>query len=68
MVLFGARNREEQARNLQAPGTYWYVQDYLERGTHDGMHAGLGASTDEAIAATREEYVEKYGRGQRRRT
>ena len=43
------------------PGTYWYVQDYMERGTDDGAFAGLGANTDESISATREEYIEKYG-------
>jgi hypothetical protein len=42
------------------PGTYWYVQDYQERGDPAGAFAGLGASSDAAARATHQAYVEKY--------
>jgi hypothetical protein len=43
------------------PGTYWYVQDYIER--DDGKGASLSASADPGnlVTATYEQYVEKYG-------
>jgi hypothetical protein len=44
------------------PGTYWYVQDYLERTDDGGAFAGVGAGSDAEARATHEEYVEKYGR------
>lgn len=42
------------------PGTFWYVQDYLER-ADDGPFAGLGAASDSAARATHAEYVRLYG-------
>jgi hypothetical protein len=61
ITLFLGSRDEYQSQTLKNPGTYWYVQDYMERGTDDGAFAGLGANTDEAITKTREEYVDKYG-------
>lgn len=61
ITLFLGSRQEYQTQNLKNPGTYWYVQDYMERGTDDGKFAGLGANTDAAMDKTREEYVEKYG-------
>jgi len=45
------------------PGTYWYVQDYMER-TDDGSSAfsGVGAVSDADARAAYREYVEKYGK------
>jgi hypothetical protein len=45
------------------PGTYWYVQDYLER-TDDssGAFSGVGAVSDADARAAYEEYVDKYGK------
>ncbi len=47
------------------PGTYWYSQDYIERGT--GAEAeirglGVGSGTEEDVKATYALYVERYGR------
>jgi hypothetical protein len=43
------------------PGTYWYVQDYLERSDDGSAFGGVGAVSDAAARSTYEEYVEKYG-------
>jgi hypothetical protein len=43
------------------PGTYWYVQDFLERSDEGGAFAGMGADSDTAARATYEEFVVKYG-------
>ena len=59
-LFLGDRGRY-RAETAEHPGTYWYVQDYQERGDPTGAFAGLGASSDAAARATHEEYVEKYG-------
>lgn len=61
ITLFLGSRQEYQTQILENPGTYWYVQDYMERGTNDGVFAVLGAHTDTEIARTREAYVAKYG-------
>jgi hypothetical protein len=43
------------------PGTYWYVQDYLERTDDGSAFGGVGAVSDAAARATHEEYVARYG-------
>ncbi len=43
------------------PGTFWYVQDYLERTDDGGAFAGLGAVSDAEARAAYDEYVERYG-------
>ena len=43
------------------PGTYWYVQDYLERTDDGSAFGGVGAVSDASARATYEEYVAKYG-------
>jgi len=48
------------------PGTYWYVQDYLERTDDGSAFGGVGAVSDAAARATHEEYVAKYGEDKRR--
>ncbi|MBN1874864.1 MAG: DUF1638 domain-containing protein [Anaerolineae bacterium] len=65
-LFLGARTRyQEQFTNH--PGTYWYVQDYIER-THgeDAMSVGglsLGVGTEtENMRAVYDEYVAKYGK------
>jgi hypothetical protein len=47
----------------ETPGTYWYVADYIERNDADsGQNVALGSTADEdALQATYEEYVRKYG-------
>jgi hypothetical protein len=43
------------------PGTYWYVQDYVERTDDGSAFGGVGAVSDAAARDTYEEYVAKYG-------
>ena len=61
ITLFLGDRARYQAEAAAHPGTYWYVQDYMERGEADGVFAGLGASSDIAARATHEEYVRLYG-------
>lgn len=44
------------------PGTFWYVQDYLERGDSAGAFAGVGAVSDVARQETYDAYVARYGK------
>ncbi len=59
-LFLGSRQRYNE-QFTQVPGTYWYVQDYLER--DDGSETGLaiGANTSADAEALRASYVEKYG-------
>jgi hypothetical protein len=59
-LFLGSRDRYS-AEFLGHPGTYWYVQDYLERTDDGSAFGGVGAVSDAASRATHEEYVEKYG-------
>jgi hypothetical protein len=59
-LFLGDRDRY-LAESTANPGTYWYVQDYMERGDAAGPFAGLGANSDAAARATHEEYVRLYG-------
>jgi hypothetical protein len=43
------------------PGTYWYVQEFVERSDDEGQFAGMGAVSDAEARATYQEYVAKYG-------
>ena len=43
------------------PGTFWYVQDYLERTDEGSPFGGVGAVSDAAAREMHEEYVAKYG-------
>jgi len=43
------------------PGTYWYVQDYVERGESEDTPLSIGAFTSSRADAVYVEYVEKYG-------
>jgi len=44
------------------PGTYWYVQDYIERDDGTGTSLAMGSTSTGDIEALYSEYVEKYGR------
>lgn len=47
------------------PGTYWYTQDYIERGTGSDAEIrglGVGSGTEDDLKVTYAQYVEKYGR------
>jgi hypothetical protein len=59
-LFLGSRPRYD-AEFLGHPGTYWYVQDYLERSEDGSAFGGVGSTSDAATQATYEEYLEKYG-------
>ena len=55
-------SRERYTREFTGhPGTYWYVQDYVERTDDGSAFGGVGAVSDADARATYEEYVAKYG-------
>jgi hypothetical protein len=53
-----ARYQGEFAAN---PGTFWYVQDYLERTDEGSPFGGVGAISDAEARTIHKEYVAKYG-------
>lgn len=59
-LFLGSRDRYT-AEFTGHPGTYWYVQDFVERSDDGGAFAGMGAVSDAAARTTYEEYVAKYG-------
>jgi hypothetical protein len=59
-LFLGDRARYE-AEFAANPGTFWYLQDYLERTDEGSAFGGVGAVSDAAARATHEEYVAKYG-------
>lgn len=59
-LFLGGRGRYEG--EFQAcPGTYWYVQDFIQRGETEQIPLSIGANTmvDEELVYA--EYVDKYG-------
>ncbi len=59
-VFLGSRDR--YAREFtDHPGTYWYVQDYVERTDDGSAFGGVGAVSDADALATYQQYVTKYG-------
>ncbi len=59
-LFLGSRDRYT-AEFTGHPGTYWYVQDFVERSDDEGQFAGMGAVSDAEARATYEQYVAKYG-------
>jgi hypothetical protein len=59
-LFLGSRDRYT-AEFTGHPGTYWYVEDFVERSDEGGAFAGIGAVSDAEARATYEEYVAKYG-------
>lgn len=62
-LFLGSRQRYNEEHENQ-PGTYWYSQDYIERGALDGSLTALGAVEDNGfdIEAEYDRYVVKYGK------
>ncbi len=63
-LFLGSRERYTQEHE-KSPGTYWYSQDYIERGYQDGQKVVLGAGMeddDRDMDVVFQEYVEKYGK------
>lgn len=59
-LFLGSRERY-QVEFTDNPGTFWYVQDYVERTEDGGAFAGVGAVSDAAARAIHDEYVVRYG-------
>lgn len=59
-LFLGGRQRYNQ-QFTETPGTYWYVQDYLERDDGSGTGLSIGANTATDAETLRKSYVEKYG-------
>jgi len=60
-LFLGSRGRYD-AQFQSCPGTYWYVQDFVERADDDLGALSIGALTSADTDAVYAEYVEKYGR------
>jgi hypothetical protein len=60
-LFLGSRARYD-AQFAECAGTYWYVQDYLERDDGSGASLAIGANTSGDADALYTSYVEKYGR------
>ena len=60
-LFLGSRDRYD-AEFQACPGTYWYVQDFIERGESDEIPLSIGANTSANADAVYADYVEKYGR------
>lgn len=60
-IFLGSRARYNQ-EFAQCPGTYWYVQDYLERSDGSGASLSIGANTGAEAENTYQIYVDKYGK------
>ncbi len=59
-IFLGDRDRYRREHDA-APGTYWYLQDQVERGNDlKGWLLGDSARADDVVA-TRQEYVERFG-------
>jgi hypothetical protein len=59
-LFLGGRKRYEHEFTT-CPGTYWYVQDFVERGESEETPLSIGAFTAADADALYAEYVEKYG-------
>jgi hypothetical protein len=62
ITLFLGDRHRYGTEMAEHPGTYWYVQDFLERTDDDTPFAGLGALSDAEARALHASYVERYGR------
>jgi hypothetical protein len=62
-LFLGSRDKYNQ-QQLDCPGTFWYEQDYIERGAFSPTPFALGSptGTEQDIREVYEEYVEKYGK------
>lgn len=59
-LFLGSRSRYA-AEAAAHPGTFWYVQDYLERTSDGSAFAGVGVTSDAEARAAHADYVERYG-------
>ena len=59
-LFLGSRARYNEQFEDQ-PGTYWYVQDYIERREGAGTSLSIGAGLDTNMDEVYDDYVAKYG-------
>ena len=59
-LFLGGRERYDQEFSA-CPGTYWYVQDFVERGESESTSLSMGAFTAGDAETLYAAYVEKYG-------
>lgn len=62
ITLFLGDRRKYQSQFEQCPGTYWFVQDYIERTRENESYKGIGSFFDLDAEKKYNEYVEKYGK------
>jgi hypothetical protein len=62
-LFLGSRDKYNQQQE-ECAGTYWYEQDYIERGAFADSPFALGApvGSEQDIRTVYDEYVEKYGK------
>ncbi|HWQ46789.1 MAG TPA: DUF1638 domain-containing protein, partial [Longilinea sp.] len=60
-LFLGSRSRYDHEFS-QTPGTYWYEQDYVERGNLSDAGLALGTPLDGTKESVYQEYVQKYGK------
>jgi hypothetical protein len=60
-LFLGGRERYDH-EFATTPGTYWYVQDYLERDDGSGANLSIGANTSADAEEAYEDYVARYGK------
>ena len=60
---FSWGDRKRYTREFETcPGTYWYVQDFIERGDDDDLVLSIGAQTAGDSDQVYADYVAKYGK------
>jgi len=62
ITLFLGSRARYQHEFENHPGTYWYVQDYLERRDSTGSSLAIGAGSAADLDKTYAEYVAKFGK------
>jgi hypothetical protein len=60
-IFLGSRDRYNREFS-ETPGTYWYEQDYVERGNLSDAGLALGTLLDGTQESIYQEYVQKYGK------
>ncbi|MFZ6027606.1 MAG: DUF1638 domain-containing protein [Chloroflexota bacterium] len=59
-LFLGSRRRYQEAFEKK-PGTYWYVQDYIERGQDADAALSIGSGMGSDLTGVYEAYVQQYG-------
>ena len=60
-LFLGSRERYRQHFEAH-PGTFWYVQDYIERDDGSSSALSMGSAADADLQAEYETYVARYGK------